>query len=105
MGGGYLPSTLPQTLGALAVLLATINVSGGFIITKRMLDMFKRKLCGYVSFIFLIRSQVHLTLWSILGFTLSLQSSSRVVSLLRRVREWQGLCRQVTSRVASFASV
>ncbi|KAF8910998.1 NAD(P) transhydrogenase beta subunit-domain-containing protein [Gymnopilus junonius] len=31
-----------KTLGALAVLLASINVSGGFIITKRMLDMFKR---------------------------------------------------------------
>jgi len=54
MGGGYLPGTLPQVLGALAVLLATINVSGGFIITKRMLDMFKRKFGGYVLFIFLI---------------------------------------------------
>jgi NAD(P) transhydrogenase len=42
MGGGYLPGTIPQTLGALAVLLASINVAGGFIITKRMLDMFKR---------------------------------------------------------------
>ena len=43
MGGSYLPGTIPQTLGALAVLLASINVVGGFIITKRMLDMFKRK--------------------------------------------------------------
>lgn len=43
MGGGYLPGTIPQGLGALAVLLAAINVSGGFIITKRMLDMFKRE--------------------------------------------------------------
>ncbi|KIY72210.1 PNTB-domain-containing protein [Cylindrobasidium torrendii FP15055 ss-10] len=42
MGGGFLPSTITQTLGALSVLLASINVSGGFIITKRMLDMFKR---------------------------------------------------------------
>ncbi|GLB34881.1 putative NAD(P) transhydrogenase beta subunit [Lyophyllum shimeji] len=42
MGGGYLPGTIPQTLGALAVLLASVNVAGGFIITKRMLDMFKR---------------------------------------------------------------
>jgi NAD(P) transhydrogenase len=25
------------------VLLAFVNVSGGFVITKRMLDMFKRK--------------------------------------------------------------
>ncbi|KAI0780954.1 PNTB-domain-containing protein [Trametes elegans] len=42
MGGGYLPSTIPQALGALSVLLASVNVAGGFVITKRMLDMFKR---------------------------------------------------------------
>ena len=42
MGGGYLPGTIPQALGALSVLLASINVSGGFVISKRMLDMFKR---------------------------------------------------------------
>lgn len=41
MGGGYLPGTIPQGLGALAVLLASINVGGGFVLTKRMLDMFK----------------------------------------------------------------
>lgn len=43
MGGGYLPGTIPQVLGALSVLLASVNVAGGFVITKRMLDMFKRK--------------------------------------------------------------
>ncbi|KAJ3822025.1 NAD(P) transhydrogenase beta subunit-domain-containing protein [Lentinula raphanica] len=42
MGGGYVPGTIPQALGALSVLLASVNVAGGFIITKRMLDMFKR---------------------------------------------------------------
>ncbi|KAL0477802.1 proton-translocating NAD(P)+ transhydrogenase [Acrasis kona] len=42
MGGGYLPHTMPQTLATGAVLLASINISGGFLITKRMLDMFKR---------------------------------------------------------------
>jgi NAD(P) transhydrogenase len=42
MGGGILPHTLPQLLGSLSVLLAFVNVSGGFLITKRMLDMFKR---------------------------------------------------------------
>ncbi|ORY18184.1 NAD(P) transhydrogenase beta subunit-domain-containing protein [Clohesyomyces aquaticus] len=42
MGGGFLPHTIPQTLGALSVLLAFVNVSGGFVITKRMLDMFRR---------------------------------------------------------------
>ncbi|KAG2157208.1 NAD(P) transhydrogenase beta subunit-domain-containing protein [Suillus clintonianus] len=42
MGGGYFPGTIPQVLGALSVLLASVNVAGGFVITKRMLDMFKR---------------------------------------------------------------
>ncbi|KAE8135568.1 NAD(P) transhydrogenase beta subunit-domain-containing protein [Aspergillus pseudotamarii] len=42
MGGGYLPSTIPEFLGAISVLLAFVNVSGGFVVTKRMLDMFKR---------------------------------------------------------------
>ena len=42
MGGGILPHTIPQFLGAASVLLAFVNVSGGFVITKRMLDMFRR---------------------------------------------------------------
>lgn len=42
MGGHYLPETIPQALGAASVLLAFVNVTGGFVITKRMLDMFKR---------------------------------------------------------------
>ncbi|KAL9069653.1 MAG: hypothetical protein Q9157_006081, partial [Trypethelium eluteriae] len=44
MGGGLVPETFPQVLGALSVLLAFVNISGGFVVTKRMLDMFKRKL-------------------------------------------------------------
>ena len=50
MGGGYLPGTIPQALGALSVLLASVNVAGGFVITKRMLDMFKRGF--YIRFLF-----------------------------------------------------
>jgi NAD(P) transhydrogenase len=42
MGGGYVPTTIPEYLGAASVLLAFVNVSGGFVVTKRMLDMFKR---------------------------------------------------------------
>ncbi|CAK7234709.1 hypothetical protein SCUCBS95973_009026 [Sporothrix curviconia] len=42
LGGGYLPETIPQIFGAASVLLAFVNISGGFVITKRMLDMFKR---------------------------------------------------------------
>jgi NAD(P) transhydrogenase len=42
LGGGYLPGTIPQMFGAASVLLAFVNISGGFLITKRMLDMFRR---------------------------------------------------------------
>lgn len=43
LGGGYVPHTFPQFLAASAVLFSGINICGGFVITKRMLDMFKRK--------------------------------------------------------------
>jgi NAD(P) transhydrogenase len=42
LGGGFLPHTIPQFLAASAVLASAINITGGFIVTKRMLDMFKR---------------------------------------------------------------
>jgi len=42
MGGGFLPHTASQWLAAVSVLLANVNIFGGFVITKRMLDMFKR---------------------------------------------------------------
>lgn len=37
------PSPLSTTLGFLAVVLATVNVVGGFLVTHRMLGMFKKK--------------------------------------------------------------
>lgn len=43
MGGGYLPSNSAQLLAALSVLISSVNIGGGFVVTKRMLDMFKRK--------------------------------------------------------------
>jgi NAD(P) transhydrogenase subunit alpha len=37
------PSTLSTILGFTAVMLATVNVVGGFLVTHRMLGMFKKK--------------------------------------------------------------
>ncbi len=39
-GAGH--STLSTVLGLLAVIIATINVVGGFMVTDRMLEMFKK---------------------------------------------------------------
>jgi NAD(P) transhydrogenase subunit alpha len=40
---GHAQTTLAMVLGFLAVLLGTLNVVGGFVVTDRMLDMFKKK--------------------------------------------------------------
>ena len=44
--GGMLQLTGPQSpalwLGAIAVFLASINIAGGFLVTQRMLRMFRR---------------------------------------------------------------
>lgn len=40
-GAGH--TTLTTVLGLLAVIFGTINVVGGFLVTHRMLEMFRRK--------------------------------------------------------------
>jgi len=42
MGGGYYPTNTVEGLAAAAAFISFINVFGGFIVTARMLDMFKR---------------------------------------------------------------
>jgi len=43
LGGGVFPHSVPQFLASVAVLVSSVNIAGGFLVTKRMLDMFKRK--------------------------------------------------------------
>jgi NAD(P) transhydrogenase subunit alpha len=40
---GSADSTLEQALAFVAVVFATVNVVGGFLVTDRMLEMFRRK--------------------------------------------------------------
>ena len=42
LGGGLLPTNTPQVLATMAVGLSAVNLTGGFLITKKMLDMFRR---------------------------------------------------------------
>ncbi len=42
MGGTLLPGTTAQALAATATFISSINIFGGFLITQRMLDMFRR---------------------------------------------------------------
>lgn len=43
LSSGMQHTTLTTVLGFVAVVFATINVVGGFLVTNRMLAMFKRK--------------------------------------------------------------
>lgn len=43
MGGGFLPNSSSSVLASSAVLVSAVNIGGGFTVTQRMLDMFKRK--------------------------------------------------------------
>jgi NAD(P) transhydrogenase subunit alpha len=40
---GHAESTLALIFGFVAVILGTLNVVGGFVVTDRMLEMFKKK--------------------------------------------------------------
>jgi NAD(P) transhydrogenase subunit alpha len=40
---GQATETLPMILGFIAVILGTLNVVGGFVVTNRMLEMFKKR--------------------------------------------------------------
>ncbi len=42
MGGGILPATTAQALATATVFISTINIFGGFLVTQRMLEMFRR---------------------------------------------------------------
>ena len=43
MGNADADNTLALVLGFIAVVLGTLNVVGGFVVTDRMLEMFKKK--------------------------------------------------------------
>jgi H+-translocating NAD(P) transhydrogenase subunit alpha len=40
---GHAESTLSMVLGFIGVILGTLNVVGGFVVTDRMLEMFRKK--------------------------------------------------------------
>ncbi|VVD74497.1 NAD(P) transhydrogenase subunit alpha [Pandoraea fibrosis] len=43
LAAGLTEGNLGKTMGVVAVALAAVNVFGGFLVTQRMLEMFKKK--------------------------------------------------------------
>lgn len=96
MGGSYLPETIPQVLGALSVLLASVNVAGGFVITKRMLDMFKSKSMALKFVLLFNMLQDQLIRLNIHGCTEFLRLCSREDSWPQRALGWLALSKRAT---------
>ena len=42
LNGGLVPTNIPEGLALSAVIMSAVNLSGGFIVTKKMLDLFRR---------------------------------------------------------------
>jgi NAD(P) transhydrogenase subunit alpha len=43
LAAGMTEGTLAKAMGVLAVALAAVNIFGGFLVTRRMLEMFRKK--------------------------------------------------------------
>lgn len=56
MNGGYFPTNAIEGLAASAALISFVNIFGGFLVTQRMLDMFRRRKLFYFIFINLLQS-------------------------------------------------
>jgi NAD(P) transhydrogenase len=110
LGGGVLPHTVPQMLATTAVGLSAVNLSGGFLITRKMLAMFRRKddPPEYWSY-FLLPPAVAVGGYSLLTLTgngsINLSQTLALASGLGCVAGIAQMSRQETARLAVIAGM
>lgn len=109
MGGGYLPHSFGQFLAAASVLISSINIGGGFVVTKRMLDMFRRKGIDAPEFNYLYSASA--AIWAgtffwahTKGFTGIYQAGYLTASLCC-IAGIAGLASQKTARIGNAAGI
>ncbi|XP_067014086.2 NAD(P) transhydrogenase, mitochondrial isoform X2 [Anabrus simplex] len=104
MGGGLFPHTTTQTLAASAAFISFINIFGGFLVTKRMLDMFKRPTDPpEFNYLYAIPGGTFLGLYglgALAGFP-EIHNTAYLVSSLCCVGALAGLSSQKTSRLGN----
>ncbi|KAJ3209716.1 hypothetical protein HDU67_005974 [Dinochytrium kinnereticum] len=105
MGGGLVPYTFAQLLAAVSVLLANINVFGGFVISQRMLDMFRR--AGDpedYSWLYLAPAAVFGGgfVWAVAGGAAGVVQAGYLASTLLCIGSLNGLASQVTARSGNY---
>ncbi|VDM03063.1 unnamed protein product [Schistocephalus solidus] len=105
MGGGVLPGTIPQSMAALATLVSAVNIGGGFVVTQRMLNMFKRPTdAPEYNSLFMIPA---LALLSTYGYSVfsSHPSAAYLASSLCCIAAITALASQKTSRLGNVVGV
>ncbi|KAJ3313611.1 hypothetical protein HDU93_004882, partial [Gonapodya sp. JEL0774] len=108
MGGGFFPHSFPQALAAFAVLISMVNVFGGFVVSGRILDMFRRPtdppeymyLYGIPAVVF--SAGFLAAAWS--GASGAIQAGYLVSSILC-INSLQGLASQETARAGNVLGV
>lgn len=109
LGGGVVPQTTGQSLAALAVFLANINIFGGFKVTGEMLNLFRRPGDAKdYSWLYLIPAALFggACLWTlntdgIQGFV----QAGYLLSSLLCIGAIQGLAAQATARTGNLLGV
>lgn len=104
MGGTVLPETTPQMLGTAAAFVSFINVFGGFVVTQRMLDMFKRPTDPpEYNILYAVPGAAFLGLygWGAANGYSEIHQMSYLVSSLCCIGALAGLSAQTTSRLGN----
>ncbi|KAJ3225381.1 hypothetical protein HK099_006922 [Clydaea vesicula] len=104
MGGGILPHTVPQFLAAISVLIANVNIFGGFIVTQRMLTMFRRpEDPPDYTYLFVIPAVVSAggLIWAATSGVSGLVQAGYLASSLLCIASLGGLASQATAKTGS----
>uniref|UniRef100_A0A665VE69 NAD(P) transhydrogenase, mitochondrial n=1 Tax=Echeneis naucrates TaxID=173247 RepID=A0A665VE69_ECHNA len=103
MGGGYTPTTTAETLAVLAAFISSVNIAGGFLVTQKMLDMFKRPTDPpEYNYLFLLPGGVFVG-----GYAVALQSGYNIEQMMYLgsglccVGALAGLSNQTTARLGN----
>ncbi|KAJ3196800.1 hypothetical protein HK101_007631 [Irineochytrium annulatum] len=105
MGGGLIPYSFAQLFAALSVLMANINIFGGFVISQRMLDMFRRA-SDPPDYAYLYLAPAAIFgggfMWAAAAGATGIVQAGYLASTMLCIASLSGLSSQVTARAGNY---
>ncbi|EKX54738.1 hypothetical protein GUITHDRAFT_156799 [Guillardia theta CCMP2712] len=106
MGGGLFPQNAAQVLAAAAVFVSMINIGGGFVMTNRMLGMFKQEgSASYNRNIYLLPAVVISAVYASTGCSSSLCGMLQLIGAVLCILAIGGLSTQATARYGNTMGI